>query len=139
MIKENKKYISSSGWFKLEYPMKWIVKEDNNHISFFNSISGVGALQISSYEAPQKDLTNLKCFSRDFFEEKEVEAEIVEFSKDRIRFALSEFNKAGRYWKVWCIASVTKFLFVTYNCDVADKEKEQKNVNDIISSLQLKD
>src|SRR5262245_30584767 len=50
--KLDKTYSSEAGWYELSYPGTWRIDEDQECITFYDSLNDVGVLQMSAYLAP---------------------------------------------------------------------------------------
>jgi hypothetical protein len=115
-------------------PDDWQIEEENNFLSIYDPINGVGALQFSVFWPPDAALVTL-------------ESELIEFITDSYKkafFATVQDDRAytdylvhenGAYWKYWLIRKDDMIIFGTYNCSKENAGKEDKIVDEIINLI----
>ena len=129
-------YKSPSDYYQLVHPGNWKIEENENTITIYDTLNGIGAINITSYMIP---------IDYEFF----VEKELVEFvdndeiihnnikvtQVDQTNIAFLEFVIDNRYWQYYTLFCNHKALFITYNCNVVEKNKELSLVKQIINSI----
>ncbi len=130
-----------SQWYSFDKPKKWKVENEDGVLLLFNEFDGYGALNISSYEITTDYVFHMDVELRDFV------ASVVEGSIDFISdeaimrtkdTVATELSIKNTYWKFWLIYEKCKALFISYNCDIEDREIEQQEISSIIKSIQIK-
>ena len=135
---DEKTYVSSAGWYTLMYPDPWVVTDDDTCTTFCEPAQGVGALQVSVYQAPDpQDPTDLLFeYLSDRGIESEEDIEYYESNSNRIAVT-SYVRDDEKFWRVWFIARSVLFLFVTYNCNTQFRDVEFETVDRIVGSITL--
>jgi hypothetical protein len=121
-------------WWELELASGWDAEAMNHCVTLFHP-EGVGALQISAYQKPNKaiiedgdllEATNLAAEQHRHLGEQEC----GEFHGYQL-----VYSDEKTFWRRWWLAYGATFLFVTYNCDKAEMETELDAVNKMLTSL----
>ena len=131
------KFNSPNDWFALEYPNTWTLERDSECTTLCKTSAGVGALQISAYEAeiPQSPEHNL----REYFTDEGIEISAIDHYQTHGQLsACSAFENNGSYTKVCFLCKGTRLLLLTYNCDAVNKASEIEEVNKIVRSITIK-
>jgi hypothetical protein len=129
-------YVSPSKWYSLQYPINWSIEEDGNCTTFYKK-SGVGALQISSYDTGS--LQSAKDNLVEYLGDEEIEDEVkISFHNSRGKeIAFCTYSKENDFFKVWIITKNEILLFATYNCEIHLKDVEIAEVDNIIKALDI--
>ena len=119
--------------WKLDIPEPWVSESDEN-IHTFHKPDGYGALQISEHRK-----TSGKISDEDLFDLIELEDEAINHLKEvnlgGYRGFLLKFSEGDTFWNYWWLLRDNLLLFITYNCDLVDKEKESDEINNILKTL----
>ena len=120
-----------NGW-KITPLAGWEVEVEGKVTAIYHP-NGVGAIQISLYSKDGAVTeTDLLDFAGDHIEVGAVYKEYEENSHKVLTFA---FGHDGVFWQHWYIALSRGVLFVTYNCDEADREIELEKVKLIVATI----
>lgn len=96
-----------------------------------------GALQISSYHKPEGAISR-----EELLESTDCDAEAQRHLKENVWGDFAGFHLAysedDAYWRMWWLASGRTLLFLTYNCDLARKDDEKKDIDQMVGSLRAK-
>ncbi len=118
--------------FSIALPKSWVDESTHGVYTFFDPEDGYGALQISVYRKKdiiKADILDLIKDTEDLSQLKEVE--YADFNG----FELITIDEATNFFrKIWAFNG-DLMLFITYNCDTKDKERETKLVDKILLSL----
>lgn len=135
----NNKVIANS--FSIQLFGDWrYAQEDSDDLSYtFFKKEGCGALQFSSYE---KDSPITIDDILKFFEE--INEDCLPHLVKRIfgefeGFELNYSDESDTFWRKVILKNNNVLLFVTYNCDLTDKNQETEEVNELLSSLKFID
>jgi hypothetical protein len=126
-----------SVWWSIVVAPNWVAEEDEYCVSFTNP-NGVGALQISAYkhesgDVPEDDLRDSRLGQ--FPEELTAEPVVCgAFSGVGV-----DYIAEGRFWMKRLVHKRGLLLFVTYNCNAADRELEVAETAQMLDSLQRSD
>ena len=136
--------IFTNDLYELELPPNWDFQEDENVTSFFDSHSGVGALQISSYRVDDKLKIDLKQelldFSCQYFEDIEHDLDVLSNSvREKVGYSYLEEDLDKEHWMFLIYRQKSLLLLITYNCDLEDKKKEDTFIWQILASLKIVD
>lgn len=111
---------------------EWVVEHEEDCSLIFHP-EGVGALQISSY-SKEGNVTeaDLKGLAQEHIEAgaKLTEADAGDFEG----FTLA-FGSDNGFWQCWYVANGPTALFITYNCQAADRDAEIESIKSMISDL----
>lgn len=130
-----------SKWYSFDKPKRWKVEKENGILLLFNEFDGSGALNISSYEITTDYLFDMDVELRDFISSVVdcsidfISDETIMRTKDSVATELSIKNT---YWKFWVVFRNFKAVFISYNCDIDDREKVLQEITSIIKSIQIK-
>lgn len=142
MIRKNstsakKAFISRSGWFSLHHPAHWEVDEDE-YIAIYEPENGVGALHVSAYEAPETIDPRAELLEHLSEDRPSIGLEDIEESTDGPKTIASfESIDDSSFDKVWFIAQGSYLVIATYNSEAEDKGKEEKEIEEIIHSIEI--
>lgn len=125
------KLISLNDDFKIAVPDSWEINIDGNTTSLFDPINGVGALQFSSYSVPKIDSINLAKELDDYLEDKYENVH----SKYINNYAYFNIIDDDIYWRYWLLKGNDSIMFVSYNCGLIDKDKEDIIIDKAIKSM----
>ena len=129
-------YLSPDGWFSLAYPSTWEFDNEENCTSFFKQYEGVGALQISAYQAD----TDQHAYDilTEYLRDNGIGAgTTLEHSNERQEAAAAEFENATSFTRIWIITRGFYLVFVTYVCEPSSREVEISEVREIVRSKQV--
>lgn len=133
-------YQSKSNRYNITLPVGWVFEEDKNVASIFEPNNGKGVLQISSYEIPIDYDINVKKelaeFVQSYFEDLNI-IEIIAGIQDQSQYSFFELENENTYWAFWILYEPYNLLFITYNCETLDKDKEVIEIHDTLSSIQI--
>lgn len=122
-----------SNWWSIELLPGWRAEQDDSCVTI-SCERGVGALQISAYEHEPQPVS---AQDLDELSEGEYPADAMvneglfgEFKGLCVSFSVNE-----KYWRKWWLANRSLLLFVTYNCDVADRNRETQEIDQMIATL----
>ena len=123
---------SSLNW-EVDLPKNW-EGELENDIHLFYDPDGVGALQISAYIKTDGAITEKEILERTELDENK-HSHLLQSEWGQFHGYHLIFREGDTFWKNWWLAKGNVFLFITYNCDIADKDIEFKTIDMILSSL----
>ena len=122
-----------SSWWSIELFPGWRAQQDDA-CTTISSETGVGALQISAYEHEGQPVT-----AQDLYELSEgqypADAKANEGIFGQFKGLCVSFSANENYWRKWWLANHSLLLFVTYNCDVADRTREIESIEQMIATL----
>ena len=135
-----KEYISKHNTFSFKYPDNWTLEQEDNLITAYHA-NGVGALNISYYHLPDNYQINKVDELIDYIKEGSVEIN-TEGLKPKIldneKFAYVDFISTDNdYWQYWIFSDGKVAVFVTYNCEQADKKQEIGVIQEITNSINI--
>ena len=128
-----KTYIDNKLGFSFLYPKNWDLEKDENIISLFEPKLGFGVLQISTYYVNNPEKINLNEELNEYLEDYKGKYLI----KNKNSILCTELNMKNRFWKYWIFVKGTILVFVTYNCSIEDKGKEEVIYDSIIKTFTL--
>jgi hypothetical protein len=117
-----------------EYPNNWTTLKEDNIISVYDSVNGLGALQLSVYYKKEVRPTNLSEELEEYLTKRHEDFEIVLKEKLAYCNCLDEENKL---WRYWLFQKANNIIFASYNCYLEDGGKEDIIVDEIIKSASL--
>ncbi len=120
--------------FDVRVPDEWEYQKDDNITSLFNAKGGVGALQFSFHSISNIETDNLDEILKNFLEDKHGQVKITQTNNNPY-FSIIDEDKI--YWRYWLFKSITDVIFVSYNCELTDKGKEDGLVDSIIESINI--
>ena len=121
--------------WELELSPSWSSQTDEECESIY-SPNGVGALQIST---ARKDGGVTDDDLEDFAEnENDADAALNVTQLGAFRGIELSYDADGTHWRRWYLRHGPVALFATYNCSIDDKGKEDRDVNQMLSSLRFK-
>lgn len=125
-----------STWWSIELLPGWRA-ECEDSCTTISSEKGVGALQVSAYHhegesVSEKDLSE---FSEGEYPEG---VEVKEYDSGALSGLHVSFSENGRYWRKWWLRKDSLLLFVTYTCEVENRDSEIENVDQMIAALKPK-
>ncbi|MFC3552487.1 hypothetical protein ACFOLC_15895 [Lysobacter cavernae] len=126
-----KNFVSTQTW-SASLPDGWTHSADDECITFVGP-EDIGALQISSYKKDQlvKD-QDLADFAEDHLEAgaRPTTVTFGKYTGFRIAFAVDD-----SFWQQWYLRQDSQMLFVSYNCPIADRTHENREILELLSSL----
>ena len=134
------KQYTSPNFFNLVVPDNWEYKDEDSIVTLYNSQNGLGAIQISKFSIPTNYKMNLVNELSEFVSEKFKnlnKQELIKNIKERKNLSLVEVRVDQRYWVFYIIFKNAKLLFVSYNCNIEDENKEIPVVYEVIDSINL--
>lgn len=110
----------------------WVGEREEDCSTLYDP-EGVGVLQISGYtkdsEVTVEDL-------KDLAQEKiEAGVQLSESISGDFKGLTGIFDEEGQYWQYWYVSHKKTALFITYNCEVADREVEMDDIKIMVASL----
>lgn len=128
---ETKKYSNKNKGLELIYPENWEAELNDNVLSVYDSLNGVGVLQFSTYHVSDSKRINLSNELSDFLRDKH---EPIEINVDNNYAFASYKDNEGRCWKYWLFLKKDILIFASYNCEKDDVGKEDKEIDQILRS-----
>lgn len=117
---------------KVMIPDSWEEEKEDNLVSLYDPVEGVGALQFSFYKASNPDSIDLSKELEGYLEDKHDGVDI----KQLANYAYcSVVDEDGVYWQYWLFLKLGDVVFASYNCDEAVKKQESGLIDDIIKSV----
>ena len=130
------------GKFNFTLPEAWEYTFDNGVINIFNEALGVGVIQISHFEISEgtpfilfdefydfiSDLENIKKDSFHFYNR---------IKKIREDFLTLEILKESNFFIYGMIYNSPSLIFITYNCNNIDRNKETDKVYKFFNDIQF--
>lgn len=124
-----------SSWWSIELFPGWRAEQDDS-CTTISEDRGVGALQISVYEHEGQPVS-----AKDLYElskgEYPADAKVNEGLFGQFKGLCVSFSANEKYWCKWWLANHSLLLFVTYNCDVADRNREIERIDQMIATLKV--
>ena len=125
------KRLDSEFW-QISLPDDWISDEDDGCTSIYHD-KGVGMLEVSAVEQPDEIVPDdlLSLASEHLDQGAKVETvELGDFDGIELNYVEDDI-----YWREWYLKSGKLLLFVTYNCDTGDEEKEEGMLDVMLATL----
>ena len=119
------------GEFYLTVPDNWDSEVDGNIVSLFDRYNGFGALQFSFYSVSNIDSIDLRKELQEYLLDKHGNID-VDLIND---YAYFDVTIDGIYWRYWLLKAIKNIVFISYNCDPVDIDKEKIIINNIINSM----
>lgn len=120
-----------SSW-RINLLPEWVGEYEEDCSLVFHP-EGVGALQISSYSkegaVTEADLRGLAQ------EHIEAGAKLTEAHAGDFKGFTLAFGSDNEFWQCWYVANGPTALFITYNCQAADRDAEIESIKSMISNL----
>ncbi|MDH5721258.1 MAG: hypothetical protein OEZ13_11695 [Spirochaetia bacterium] len=148
-------FTSSENWYSINYPRMWDMEVFDNIPSFFDPISGNGALQIFStrlgHNLPDEDLLNKYPFLGGktltdkmllFLAEQNVnikDIQIKEFILNNQLASAHEFFSENRFFMVSMMQKKDIFLLILYNSLKAPSDEEAAIITEMVKSINIID
>ncbi|MDF1725386.1 MAG: hypothetical protein P1U59_12760 [Alcanivorax sp.] len=111
---------------------EWVGEHEEDCSLVFHP-EGVGALQISSYS---KEGTVKEADLRGLAQEHiEAGAKLTEADAGDFKGFTLAFGSDNEFWQFWYVANGPTALFITYNCQAADRDAEIESIKSMISDL----
>lgn len=122
---------ATANW-SIHIPEGWTASEDPECVTLTGS-APIGALQISaSFKRTEVFDSDLREFASDHLDAGAVPAEVHAGDFVGLEFA---FDTEDACWRQWYLRYSNMMLYVTYNCDLADRGAEDAAVNSAVGSL----
>lgn len=126
-----KKYCDKTTGLYFEYPDEWSLEKDENVLSLYDPIDGVGAIQFSMYKVPNDKNLGLKQELDEYL----TDNGYVNFEiKKGNSFVYTHVSQENKYWQYWMFIKDDYLIFVSYNCQIDDSSKEIEEINNIVDS-----
>ncbi|HMM81516.1 MAG TPA: DUF3805 domain-containing protein [Pyrinomonadaceae bacterium] len=130
-------YRSPVSWYSLKYPANWSFEEDAECTSFYDDISGVGALQISAYNTDSGLLSTDALL--EYLAQEAVDPTITRSRcLDGGDMATAAYTKDDMNVHIWVLSQGRHLLLITYTAGVTERS-ELATVENIVASLRLID
>lgn len=127
-----KKFNYSNTGFGFAFPDEWHIDKDENVISLYDPIKGVGTLQFSIYRINEPKNINLKEELEDSLRGHHEKYSVSVFNN----YVTTDYLSDGkRIWKYWLFLNGRFLIFGTYNCNYYDQGKENKVIREIINTI----
>jgi hypothetical protein len=137
--KGNNLYVSRAGWYALSYPATWVIEESEDCATLLNPANGVGALQISAYETPSHQ--DCKEVLSEYLSDKGISfrERNASFENHPNRCIAKYEYEENRWFKcLWYISQDNRLLMITYNCKLEYRGREDREVEQIVSSVTVR-
>ncbi len=135
-IRTNRSYESPASWYSLEYPFSWAFEEDGFCTSLYDSVDGVGTLQISAYET-ESTISALDALTGHLIDEGIQSTVETILHIDGQEIVGASYSKEEIFTKIWIITKGKCLLFATYTSDVGVDSGELALVENILYSVQI--
>lgn len=111
----------------------WTAEKEEHCVTIVNS-NDSGALQISSYqkedgEISREDLLEVTCC------DEETRKHLAENQWGDFTGFQLVYSEDNTFWRQWWVANGRTLLFVTYNCELSQKDEETEEINRMVASL----
>lgn len=118
--------------WSIELQSGWVGEHDEDCSTIYHP-DGVGALQISAY-TKDSEVTNedLKEQAQDHVE---AGAKLAESESGDFQGYTLAYGVDGEFWQHWYVCAGCTLLFITYNSDPEDREKEIDIVKKMVASM----
>lgn len=119
-------------FWRISLPDDWISEEEEGCISIYHA-KGVGMLEISAVEQPDEIIPDdLLALASEHLEQGARPETMTLGDFDGIELSYVEEDI---FWREWYLKSGKSLLFITYNCDVGDEEKEEGMLDVMLATL----
>ncbi len=129
----NKKY--ESNWWSIEYPEEWETEQNEDCTTFYNP-DGVGALQISSYRKDEQ-ISESEIFdvaTDDITETNKLQ----KIKEENYQGFIASYAEENDFWKKYYIWKDRIMVYITYNCEIKDKNNEElTTIENILKTLKI--
>ena len=127
-----KTYQDPTSGLHFNYPNDWIVDEENNLVSVYNPIEGVGALQFSSYQISESGTPPSAEALNDYVQDRHTKYKILENKN----YAYTDYLEGddAAYWKYFLFLIHKTLIFATYSCEEKNIGKEDNIIENIVLS-----
>jgi len=130
-------FASPAGWFSFLYPIDWEVEEDE-FVTVYDP-EGVGAIYISSYQAPKPVDPSEELLEHLSQENPATRLEDIETSVQANKTMASFETLDERcFRKVWFVAHGSYLVIVTYTSAAEDRKIEISDVEEIVGSIEIR-
>lgn len=137
--------INIDGWFKALIPPSWEVDDDDDVIIF--DPDGFGELNISFLEKTANRTKRyiageiIAGWAEELGQQLEYESNIIKRNKN-VLITTGEFISDApegeiEFWRIFAIIGNKIALDVNYNCDIEDRDREERIIEGIIDSIEL--
>jgi hypothetical protein len=128
-----------NGAYDITIPDTWKFEDSDASFDIYKD-PGVGAISISDYIIPPEynfvEEHELLDFLKSVDDPPSFRRENIQYHSKNLVSA--ELIKEGKYFKVWLYYKDRYAVFITYVCDEEDKNIEKSDVEQIVSSLNVK-
>ena len=114
--------------WRIELPRSWCAQHGPNNVAVYHP-DGVGALQFSSYRKPQGLVTDVD------LKEMATGSEMNPVRHGEFEGFKQEQEDGDTWWLRWFLRADRFAVFVTYNCKVTERGREQNQIEKILDSL----
>ena len=125
---------SSQNW-QIDLPESWIGEFDDD-IHLIYDPDGVGAIQISAYIKPGGKITEDELLERTGLDEKSYR-HLSKNDWGHFHGYQLVYREDEIFWRKWWLMKDNLFIFITYNCEIPDKDIEFKAINAIVNTLKV--
>ena len=128
-----------SSWWSIELAPGWSGQHDEECHTFVRGREPVSALQISTYRKEEGDVTDAEI--KDFGVKKHLDAgcPVHPIAISTFRGFYVSHVRDGVCWREWHLHDGRLLLFVTYNCDEAQKGIEDAEVDGMLKTIKVID
>lgn len=103
--------------------------------SIIHHPNGMSALQVSAYR--KSTIVSLDDLTRLADEYLDTSADLEETQQGSFEGYTLDFDVDNEFWQHWYLRHESTALFITYNCEVSDRDQEVSAVKGMVSSLFL--
>jgi hypothetical protein len=130
------------GGYSAILPDGWTHAREKSSVSFFNSESGSGAINISCYYPPFGVIPDPVRMIQDLHCAMSAPSDGVAIldlpsKMPGRKCLLSEFIAKGVAWRIWVIANDSRAVIITYNCKIDSQGVEDEAVDQFVEGLTL--
>jgi len=122
-------------WWAIEIPEEWEAQYSEDCVSI-SDCDEVGCLDISALKKQQGDITedDLRAFAGELLD-KSLIPQLVECSG--LSGLYFEYQEDDTAWREWYFAANDLMIYITYNCDLENKDFDVAVVDQILETLTL--
>ena len=127
-----KEIYTTENW-KLELAENWEGELDED-IHLLYHPDGVGCIQISGYLKEDNKITRNEIIELTDLD-KEEQAYLKEYETGNFHGVQFVYSEGDIFWRKYWLANDNLLLFITYNCELNDKEIEVKVIKEMLKTL----
>jgi hypothetical protein len=126
----------ASTWWEIELTLGWTAESKEECVTITKSSEG-GALQLSAYRKKDGAITR-----EDLLDVSECDDEMQCHLQEKTWGEFAGFqlvcSEDDTFWRKWWLANGQTLLFVTYNCELANKDSEKQEISEMVGTLKAR-